>query len=110
MFSIGHYEVTAEEVNDQIGRVRDGTDGNEHNGLGGHELLPLRTARSVYPGNEEWETVKGSGSVGLRLSGRGVLRRMQRGGRRRSATERDLADGADPVRSGADDARIADSS
>ncbi|QHO16439.1 uncharacterized protein DS421_10g303540 [Arachis hypogaea] len=110
MFSIGHDEVTAEGVNEQIGRVRGGTDWSEHNGLGGHELLPLRTARSVDPGNEDRETVQGIGSIGLRLSGGGVPRRMQRGGRRRIATEMDPADGANPVRSGADDAQIADSS
>ena len=90
-------------VDDEIGRVGGGIDGNEEDGLGGHELLPLRAARAVDPSEEEREAGIGGGGGGLRLVGVGERRRRGR------AVEGDLVaeEGVEAVRSGAD-ARVAD--
>lgn len=94
-------------VDDEIGRVRGGIDGDEEDRLGGHELLPLRAARAVDPGKEEREAGIGGVGVGggLRLVGVGERRRRGR------AVEGDLVaeEGVEAVRSGAD-ARVSDSS
>lgn len=83
--------IITERVDDRIGRVRDWVGVQEQDGLGCHELLPLRATRTVDPAGKARDAVAHVDRELLTA----VARRW--GWRRSRAVDRDLGRGGDRV-------------